>query len=312
MTSKTSNKLAFISAFALSAAAVFTVFVLVPQKASAATGLTIQPVKISQDLTASSTTSGDILLTNASDSDVKVTVSVADFVPLANTDTLQFINSAAGVTSVKDWVKVNNGVTDFTFKKGAQVSVPYTITAPKDAEPGSHFGVIFFKADSLGQGGSLQIGAQVGVLVLVTIPGNFLQKGEIESLVTPSFLQSAPVPFKLSFKNTGTVYFEPKGTIVIKNMFGQKVDEVPINGTVVLPTGLKTMEFDWNPSGLIIGRYTATATVLDSTNNVLSTKTVVFYVFPVWYALAFLVLLVILFIVFRFLKARVNISVSLK
>jgi hypothetical protein len=252
-------------------------------------------------------TTGTIHLTNASDGPVDVSISTQDFVPVAGQDSIQFVGTTAGLTSVKDWIKIP--YSEFTFAIGESRDVPYTIVAPANAEPGGHFGVVLFKATKPGPSGSLKIGTQVGMLVLVSIPGNHLQKGNVLDFTAPSFIQAGPVPFAIKFQNTGTVHFEPKGTIVISNMFGSKVAEVPIDGQVVLPTSVKILNENWNVEGLLLGRYTAIATIIDGDGNTLTTNSVSFWAFPLWYGLGFVGTLIVLFFILRFLKQRVHISI---
>jgi hypothetical protein len=172
---------------------------------------------------------------------------------------------------------------------------------------------MFFKATDLTEDDAqIKVGTQVGVLVFITVPGNFQQKGEIRSFTAPSFSQKGPIPFELSFENTGTVHFEPKGSIKITNMFGKEVGMVPIEGQVVLPTGIKNLKFEWAPDGLLLGRYAAVASVSDGEGKLLTSQKAVFYVIPVWYILAFLLLLIIVFFIIKMIKSRVKISVSLK
>lgn len=293
-------------ALAISAAC----FSLVAVPAHASTGLTIQPIKISLTLRPGETATSTILLTNASDSDVSVSETLQDFIPVAGAEGIQFIGRTEGVTTVRDWITLPGGGTDFLFKKGASREVEYRITAPPDAEPGSHFGVIFFKASDPSATGSLKVGTQVGVLVLVTIPGAHLQKGNIISFVAPWFTAGGPVPFTLRFQNTGTVYFEPKGQITITNMLGQKVGSVPIEGQVVLPTGVKDLHFDWQGDGLLFGQYRAAATVVDGDGNALTSREVTFYAAPLWYIGFFLFSVLVLFFIVKL--ARKHIRVTLR
>lgn len=292
----------------LAALAVF----LAPTVSFAATGLSIQPVKVSQTLSPGDSTSGTILLTNASEEDINVDIKIEDFVPVAGAESIQFVGRAQGVTTVRDWLTVNNGSKSFVFKKGQQRVIPYTITAPAGAEPGGHFGVIFFKATKLSDADAqIKVGTQVGVLFLVTIPGNYLQKGEIRNFSAPSFVQTGPVQFNVTFENTGTVHFEPKGEIAITDMFGRKAGSVPIEGQVVLPTGVKDLTFGWN-SNILFGKYNAVATVVDGQGTVLTSKQVSFYALPIWYIVLFLIGILVLFIVFKFIRSRVKISVNFK
>lgn len=292
--------------------AIFATASLFAGIAHAATGLTIQPVKISQQLNPGQSVDGTILLTNASSEDVVVDVNIEDFVPTAGTETFQFVGRAPGVTSVRDWISIE-GPAHFDFKQGESKEISYTIKAPTDAEPGSHFGVLFFKATNAADAGAqIKVGTQVGVLAFITIPGKFEQKGVISDFRSASFVQSGPVHFDLSFQNTGTVYFEPKGTIDISNMFGSKIASVPIEGYAVLPTGVKTMGFDWNVKGFLLGKYKAVASIVDTDGNVLTTQTTSFYAVPVWYIVGFIVILLLIFFVIRFLRKKVSFSVKLK
>ena len=289
-----------------------SLFLLNPKISSAATGLTIQPIKVSETLKAGESNSGKFLLTNASDDDVEVEIKVEDFVPAAGSDTLQFVGRAPGVTTVRDWITI--GVSPrFLFKKGASIEIPYTIVAPSSAEPGSHFGVIFLKATKASEAASeIKVGTQVGVLVFVTIPGNFQQKGVIKSFSAPLFVQRPPVNFTLSFENTGTVHFEPKGEIKIKNIFGKEVGSTAIEGYAILPTGIKDMNFSWNVDGLLVGRYVANALIRDNSGEVISSAETVFYALPLWYILAFLLGIVVIFFIIKFIKSKLNINISVK
>jgi hypothetical protein len=279
---------------------------------AASTGLSIQPIKISTEIKAGTSVSGEILLSNASDEDVQVDVTVQDFLPDAGTDSIKFVGRAPGLTTVRDWITIG-GNQAFVFKKGESKKVPYTITAPANAEPGSHFGVAFFKATRLADAeAGLKVGTQVGMLVFVTVPGNYKQTGRIVDFTSQKFYNASPVDFYLTFENTGTVHFVPQGSIVIKNMFGKTVGTVPIDGQVVLPTGIKKMHLAWQTSDILMGRYTASATVYDGEKNILTTKDLAFWAFPLWYLMWFGVSIVVLFLIFSFLRRRLRFSVTLK
>jgi len=279
---------------------------------SAGTGLSIQPVKVSHTLEAGQSVSGTISLKNASEESVKVEVKVEDFVPTAGSSGIKFVGRADGVTTVRDWVTIGGNKT-FVLRKGESKKIPYTIKAPADAEPGSHFGVAFFKATKPDQADNqLKIGAQVGMLIFVTVPGNFLQKGEILDFSAPAFVQQSPVVFNIKFKNTGTVHFEPKGEIKITNIFGKEVGRIPVSGQAVLPTGVRDLVARWDVSDFLVGRYKADLTMTDGEGNVLTANSVVFYALPLWHIVGFVLSVIILFYALKFLRNKVNISVSFK
>lgn len=283
-----------------------------PHFAVAATGLTIRPVKVSHTVKPGEIVSGVIHLSSASDGEpINVEASVEDFIPVAGAEGIQFVGRAPGVTTVRDWIDLG-GKRIFDLKQDEQVEIPYTVTAPENAEPGSHFGVAFFKAtrpDSFGEGGGLNIGTRIGMLILITVPGNHLQKGNILDFTGPDFVQKAPIDFQIKFENTGTVHFEPKGTLTLRNMFGSEVGRVPIEGQTVLPTGVKDINVSWVVKGWLLGRYSATAVLYDGEGVAVTTGTIKFWVVPIWYLLGFLAAVFVLFVILRWLKRRVRISI---
>ena len=277
--------------------------------AKANTGLTIQPVKASHTINPGETVSGVISLTNASEDDARIEVTVEDFIPAAGSG-LQFVGRAEGLTTVRDWIAIGEK-DSFVFKKGESRAIPYTIKAPADAEPGSHFGVAFFKASNLLETGQLKISTRVGMLIFVTVPGSNLQKGKILNFTGPKFVQKGPVDFKIKFENTGTVHFEPKGIITLANMLGKKVGEIPVSGQVVLPRGVRDLTAQWDFKGLLIGRYAAELKIIDGEGNELTASGLAFYAFPVWYILGFIALVIVLFFGFKFLRRKIKFSVSI-
>lgn len=276
-------------------------------------GLTIQPVKISHTIEKGGKASGVILLSNASQDKVRVTLKTEDFVPNSGGDGVKFVSRAPGVTTVRDWITLNDGVKEIILNKNEKRAIPYTINAPANAEPGSHFGVTFFEANRYTTNGEqLRIGTQVGTLVFVTVPGNFLQKGRILSFETESFVQKPPLMFRIGFENTGTVHFEPKGYITLRNIFGTRVAEIPVEGQIVLPTGIKTLQVPYDVHGFMFGRYTADVTIVDGEGNNLTAAKVSFWVIPVWYLVAMLVGVAFLYALLRFIKSRISFSISIK
>lgn len=286
----------------------FSVGFFASQEAYAGVGLTIQPIKISHTIKPGESVSGTILLRNESDAKVNIEIGVEDFVPAAGSTNIKFVGRAEGVTTVRDWVTLHLPENSI-FQEGESRDIRYTITAPRDAEPGGHFGVAFFKATRLEETGQLKVGTRVGVLLFVTVPGNQLQKGNILDFHGPLFTQRGPVDFKIKFENTGTVHFEPKGSITITNILGKVVGKIPVQGQIVLPSGVRDLLVSWNVSGILLGRYQASMTLEDGEGNVLTSNNIAFYAFPLWYLLSFIIVVLALFFGIKFLRRKIKISV---
>lgn len=277
--------------------------------ANAGTGLSIQPVKVSHTINPGETISDIIYLTNASEEDVKVEVTVEDFIPAVGSVNISFVGRAEGLTTVRDWIIIGEK-DSFVFKKGESRAIPYTVKAPKNAEPGGHFGVAFFKASKLQEAEQLKISTRIGMLIFVTVPGNNLQKGKILNFTGPKFVQKGPVAFEIKFENTGTVHFEPKGKIKIKNVFGKEIASIPVEGQVVLPTGVRDLNASWF-TGWLFGKYKADLNIIDGEGNNLSGKSISFYAFPIWYLAGFIAATAAIFFGFKYLRKKVKFSVSI-
>jgi hypothetical protein len=289
----------------------FALLLMPYSTADAAVGVRIQPIKVSTTLDKGEEAVGFIELTNESDEveSVIIEASVEDFVPLEGGSNISFVPRTEGLTTAADWITLD--VPDsFELARGEKTRVKYTIKTPEDAEPGSHFSVVFFKALKKDDSGQLKVGTRVGSLFFITVPGNYLQKGDIEDFTAPGFVDEAVVPFKIHFKNTGTVHFEPKGTIFVKNIFNKTVAEIPVQGQVVLPTGARDLTAAWVGSKLLLGRYTATLSIFDGEGEEMTASGVTFWAFPIKQAAMFFGLLLLIYLVLRFVRRNVNISIN--
>lgn len=305
-------KIYLLKTVVLSARTVVILFVLFSffPVAQAGTGLSIQPLKVTHTLNPGESISGIVQIINAGDNTINVETKVEDFIPLAGTYQIQIVQRAPGITTVRDWI-ILDAPKSFTLDKGAAKNVSYTIKAPSNAEPGGHFGVALFKASELpGNGQQLKVGTQVGMLVLVTVTGSQLEKGNVLDFKGPKFVQKSPINFIIKFENTGAVHFEPKGTIAVTNMFGKGIGNVPVGGQVVLPTGVKDLVASVNFDKILWGRYKANLKMFDGEGNELAAKSVSFYAFPIWYVIAFVATFLFLFFGIRFFKRNIKISIA--
>jgi hypothetical protein len=91
-------------------------------------------------------------------------------------------------------------------------------------------------------------------------------------------------------------------------MFGRHVADVPVQGEVVLPKGVRDFNIGWEVTGFLFGKYKATLTIVDPNGEVLTGGTISFVSVPLWYLLNFLGGFTVLWIVLRYLKKRVKIT----
>lgn len=97
----------------------------------------------------------------------------------------------------------------------------------------------------------------IGINVLLSIfTGSKQPEGFIDAYNIPFLLQNGPVPFEITFRNTGSYLLAPQGTVLIKNMFGQTVGKVTIPKTYVLAETTRVLSARWDEQ-FLFGPYTA-------------------------------------------------------
>lgn len=158
--------------------------------------------------------------------------------------------------SLKSWIELSSE--NVTLQPGEERLFQFNINVPRNADPGGHYASVLFQ---IGSGESVPgvttVQNRVGSLVLLRVSGNVEENATIETFQAPTYSTKGPVTFSLRVQNNGTTHIQPSGTIVITNMFNQKVDEIPLNSANVFPGAIRKMDTEWNPENAF-GHYTAT------------------------------------------------------
>ncbi|MFC1751154.1 hypothetical protein ACFL2V_20400 [Pseudomonadota bacterium] len=177
--------------------------------------------------------------------------------------------------SLKSWIETSSQ--NLVVQPNEEVSFPFSIIVPKDAEPGGHYASILFQIGGEPIEGVTNVQHRVGALVLLRVSGNVEEEGLVESFSAPAYSKSGPVNFELRVKNNGTTHIRPNGTIIITNLFGKKIEEIPLNGLNVFPGVIRKMETEWTREN-ILGHYTATLVATYGQQNLPLTAAVKFTV----------------------------------
>jgi hypothetical protein len=225
--------------------------------------------------------------------------------------TLILLGDDKGPYSLKDYVSVE--ASRFTLPHNLRARIPVTISIPADAEPGGLYGSLLVSTvsqeaktgDGAGTLPQSAVVARIGTLFFITIPGDVAKEGKLKQFSTApekSIFQRAPIRFGMLFENTGSIHLAPYGEIRIKNMFKEEVGFMEIDPWFVLPRAQRLREVEWNRD-LLFGRYTATAYINRSYDDVVDEMSYSFWVLP-WrpLAAAFLVLFITFFLIRAFFK----------
>jgi hypothetical protein len=216
-----------------------------------------------------------------------------------------------GPYSMKDYVSVQ--APRFELPHNVRARIPVTISVPADAEPGGLYGsVLVSTVSSEAREGGIEgtapqsaVVARIGALFFITIPGASLKEGNLKDFTTVpsrSLYQNGPIPFGILFENKGSVHLAPYGEIRIRNFFDEEVGFIEIDPWFVLPYALRLREVSWERE-FLFGRYTATAYINRSYDDVIDEKVYTFWVLP-WKPLVggFVAIFGIIFMIRTFFK----------
>ena len=226
-------------------------------------------------------------------------ITIEDFKAVGEDGSVGFDDQKSTTFSLASWVTPE--IKSFTLAPNEEKTINFSIQVPKDAEPGGHYASVLAK---IGGDAKVQSGAsvvsRVGSLILLRVSGNVKEAANIESFTSSKFFyNSLPVDFELRVKNSGNNHIRPRGTILITNTFGQKVTEISLEGSNVLPDAIRKMESSWKQDNkMAVGFYTATLVSTYGQQNLPLSATVRFLVCPTWliYTLSGLLLLIIVLV----------------
>lgn len=290
-------------------------FIAVPAHAQTGQAFTISPALVELSANPGESVKATIKLTNLSANDLDITAEANNFGSKNETGEPNIIFDEKDQTpySLHNWITLPDS---FSIKSKETKTVDFPITIPKDAEPGGHYAVVRFTGSTTAADGSnVALSASIGSLVLLKVSGQTQQKASIASFYAAhsnfaqsSFFEAPPVAFVERLKNEGNIHLKPTGTVQVKDMFGNVVSTMRVNGDPsdknnlprsVLPQSIRRFDQTLKDKTLF-GKYTATLNVAYGDSQQKLSQTITFWVIPYKLVLAVLAGLVALFFVLKF------------
>lgn len=228
-----------------------------------------------------------------------------------NTPVVLF-GSNRGPYSLRDYLIVSRR--SFELGQNERARIPVTISIPPDAEPGGLYGSMLVDTVAIEANGGettntvpqSAIIARIGTLFFVTVAGAVEREASLLEFATigkQKFFGSSPVTFGILHENTGSMHIAPYGEVRVTNMLGDEVGFVELEPWFILPGSERLREITWSRE-FVIGRYTATAQINRSYDDIVDTASFTFWVLP-WklLTLAFGTIFIVLFIIRTFFRA---------
>jgi hypothetical protein len=251
-----------------------------------------------------STVKGTMKVNNLTDQPLTLITGKQNFVAKGEEGEIELVDNADPRYSLAPWFTFDTAQLNIPSRGSAQLH--YTISIPSNAEPGGRYGSITYssippKLPAGTSGAAVQ--QTLAGIVFLRINGPANEQLNVESFAPEhSFSEYGPVKLLTRVKNTGTVHEKAIGTITIRNMFGWKVDTLKLDEHFVIPGAIRRLHNVY-PTGkkkpFLFGQYTATIDAKYGDGKSLTAKTS-FVVVP-WkqVAIALIILIVLIIILWR-------------
>lgn len=207
--------------------------------------------------------------------------------------------------SLANWISFSDAKLALTPEQ--DIEFKYTISVPTNAEPGGHYGVVFFVSEPPEVSESqtqVAISSMLGSLILVKVPGDIKEELILREFSSNVFYLKMPANLTTRIENIGNIHLKPRGDIVIKNMFGSQKTTLDVNPKKgnILPESIRRFDTDFSGSKFSIGRYSANLNVQYGEGNKTLSGKLTFWVIPWWFIVIFV--LVITLIIILIVRAR--------
>jgi hypothetical protein len=174
-------------------------------------------------------------LTNNSDSDTEVKLSFIDLGSMEESGGVAFQGldpknlTQGGKYSLANWVDLERD--RLAIKPGATEEAVLTINNKGDLSPGGHYGALLVRSDiSPGPGSSgTTINPVLSAVVFLNKLGGEKYNLALDNVKIKKFLFTFPEKVELLFSNKGNTHVVPRGTISIKDLWGNTVANSVIN-----------------------------------------------------------------------------------
>ncbi|HNW71650.1 MAG TPA: hypothetical protein PKZ36_00450 [Candidatus Paceibacterota bacterium] len=305
--------------------------VIVVAKPFTAEALTVSPVRVEISGNPGQVLEEKMTLINDTKNSQTFYSSFLNFEAEGETGNPAFVESSSDLDK---WMSTENSI---TIEPGKSVIATIKIAIPQNAEPGGHFAAVFWGTfPNNPENPAVSIGAKVGMLILLSVNGDVEEGGgllQFSTIGNKFWYNTLPVSFMYRFKNDGGDRIKPTGKTIIRNTFFIPTDKIDANISKgnILPNSIRKFEFDWIKSprakdfiapekvlsrffdtalyqfkNFAVGLYSAKLDLTYGIQNLNTTKTVYFFVFPWQMLLCLAVILSIVLFVGSKLVKRYN------
>lgn len=204
--------------------------------------VTVSPTQLPLGIAAGTATSGKLSVVNDGDLPYDFRTYTGSY-NVTGEDYEQSFDLAPGALDVPSWIHLPTRVTH--LEPHQSTFVPYTIMVPRSAPSGGYYATLFIETvPGAAQSTGVQHKERVGVVAYLSVPGNLVEHGTVETFTVPFWQRGDPATASLRLGNQGNVYFTADVYVRFSDLLGNQKADIHVQRQV-LPETIRHFAMEW-------------------------------------------------------------------
>lgn len=256
--------------------------------------VTVLPAKFDLSSTHGKTISQSLKIVNDSPDDYLYALSIDNISVTGENGEVGLGDSTSNLSNLfASWIETDQPSGKLEAKSTKIIN--FKISVPEITDPGGKYASIVISLDKmLRKEGESSAVAKVVSLVMLTVAGDYEDKANLISFDAFS-KKDGSIEFISKIRNQGIAHVRPAGSIIVSNIFGQKISQINFSGDNILPGSTRRTVTEWRPDKTLFGIYHATLIAnYGQKNDQVISGVVRFNQFPYWPTMSIVAIIVLI------------------
>lgn len=190
-----------------------------------------------------------IKVENLSKEPIALTARVQNFLPFGDEGQVSLTDNES-LYSINSWVKFLSP--NLVVQPGQVALFSFSLDIPVDAQPGSNYGAIVFSSEQANSDSkATKVVQEIASIILIRLPGDVVEQAKLINFKSDKDTYTEPkVKLNTLIQNSGSVLVKPTGSIDILDIFGNKIQTIPVTSKNILPNSNRAYDEEFGFEGI--------------------------------------------------------------
>ena len=202
--------------YAIAVPVILGTVLFAPMVSAASEVLTITPTTTTPVINPGAVYSGNFQVINQGNTSYPVEIYAAPYSVKTEAYTPDF-TPVPGQPNIVNWIQFS--VSQATVQPNQAITVNYSITVPKNTQPGGYYAVAFAQTHTAKSAAGVVINERVGEIFYIQVAGPVPKSGQLLTWNT-SFFQVPPITSTVRLEDSGGLNYASNIQVVVRDIFG--------------------------------------------------------------------------------------------